>query len=513
MSEGLYQRLLGLPPEMPAPDYYQLLGLQRGWVDPNRIIDTLRKRLESLAAADPSERDLVEFLRRELQRARATLDDPGRRAEYDEQLKRRRLEDLRAYFERMVANGSLGAAAEKAMLHRMSELGIEEAEARAVVDEELEKRQMARGRGEADEQALREAQARLEAIVTEIADQQLISGAHATAPAKRETKTVARAALPEPAPVRKEGTRRVAASPPPEPPAPRKVTTRRLRPEPSAPVPVAGNEGEHKTQIAQLKGQVAVLERTKALLNQQLGRTEPAQRGARRRRRSLLAMLAVILGFAAGDLVAAYLPAVVIGVDGATAGLRGRLAEWESRHWLLWIGVGGALLAAGAVVWLAGRPGKRAFLVPTGLLCLGAFCAGLIPMGEERALEERRATVEESERNFAANQTDWQRKLDEAEERARRHAEKIAEVERQIEELKQGIATREAEVARQSAAKDQEIAKLKGEYEQIYRMVEEQTGLKRQIAQLKDERAKQEEVIQSLRKEMDDLRKKAGEKK
>ena len=71
MFQGCYQRVLGLPDGILAPDYYQLLGVVRSAIDPQRIASVMEKRIASLDSAKSDDTELADYFRRELHRARA----------------------------------------------------------------------------------------------------------------------------------------------------------------------------------------------------------------------------------------------------------------------------------------------------------------------------------------------------------------------------------------------------------------------------------------------------------
>src|SRR5262245_39148399 len=107
MLEGCYQRLLGLGDGVIAPDYYQLLGMDRNWIDAARMAAVLERRQKLLDAAAPEDREVADFLRLQLQHARATLSSEPARQQYGKELRQRRLADVRRYAELMLVNDTL----------------------------------------------------------------------------------------------------------------------------------------------------------------------------------------------------------------------------------------------------------------------------------------------------------------------------------------------------------------------------------------------------------------------
>jgi len=241
MAEGYYPRLLGLSPDVPAPDYFQMMECDAGTADVNAFGQAMGRRLDALKNASANEKDLADYLTRELQRARATLMEPLRRAEYEEQNRQRRILDLRRYVERMMINKTLSAAAERALIARMGAFGIDEAEVKATIEDELQQLDGARGQGaNLDNAAVSRADERLLEVMAEIADQQLVlqargkdkdslaaaaaavTAAHSekggTARRTRPTGVVATASPATPARGTARRTIPAAAAPPPAPP-------------------------------------------------------------------------------------------------------------------------------------------------------------------------------------------------------------------------------------------------------------------------------------------------------
>lgn len=120
------------------------------------------------------------------------------------------------------------------------------------------------------------------------------------------------------------------------------------------------------------------------------------ERAARRWQRTWLALALVAGAFVVGDLVGSFAPAPATWIDARTASARARL--WASPD-LPRYAAGAALAGAallGAAVWLAGRDGQRAFGAVVAALALPAAYAGVLPLGQERALlDERQALVVE----------------------------------------------------------------------------------------------------------------------
>lgn len=147
MSARYYQTLLGVPAEIPAPDYFQLLGISADAFDEEALRQVLRDRLDRLDAAPEALRPMAQHLKRELQRARSTLMDPKRRAEYVAQLGEQRRRSIPAFVEALVIDGVLWDETERALLRRFAVLGLTAEDASGAVDGALESLGAQRGEG------------------------------------------------------------------------------------------------------------------------------------------------------------------------------------------------------------------------------------------------------------------------------------------------------------------------------------------------------------------------------
>ncbi|MEZ0231015.1 MAG: hypothetical protein ACAI25_20535, partial [Planctomycetota bacterium] len=95
-----YHELLGV--DVPAPDYYHLLGVAPDAIDEETVKAALLARLDRLDRSPGAASTLAQHLRRELQRARMTLLDARRREEYGEAVREQRRGDVKVYVERLV---------------------------------------------------------------------------------------------------------------------------------------------------------------------------------------------------------------------------------------------------------------------------------------------------------------------------------------------------------------------------------------------------------------------------
>ncbi len=552
MAEGRYQKFLGVSSDVPAPDYYQLLGLERGWIDPGKISTTMAQRLDFLqSASGPGDRELVEYFRRELQRARAMLMDPSRRSEYDEQQRVKRLAELRLYVARLLENNTLSAAAEQATLGRMVQLGVEETDARIAITDEIENLGASRGDGDVDEGALAAADARVLDAMAAIADElidkamkgpMVSSGAigrgapvtaAAAAPAKRET-SMRRAPAPVPVPASEpapEPEAPVAEAEPAPPPKKRETAVRKPTSEfvratpvraatpapPKRPTQVAkpptaqmpSDEAKWAVQVTELNEKLAVLERTKAILTQEVGRTEPARRKSRRIIRFLVTLLGVALAFIVGDVIACVQPGLASTLDQQTMELQRQIDEQQPSV-VVGSVIGGFLLLFGLVWWLAGGQGRMGYLIPGSVLAVVGFTLGLLPVGHEDRVEKEKASLLEK-----VGQLPGER--DEARKRADTLQEKLTTLEaadkKLIAEQKADFEKRVEDLGKQIVTKDEELKKAVGERDELRGMIVTQADLKKQITDRDKQIGELTEMIKGLQTEVADLKKKLSEKK
>jgi hypothetical protein len=138
MAARYYQTLLGVPGEIPDPDYFQLLGIAADPFDEEALRQGLRDRLDRLDAAPEALKPVAGLLKRELQRARAMLMDPKRRAEYQGELREQRVRSVAGYVGALVVDGVLGDATERALLARLARLGLPSEHARPAIDAALD---------------------------------------------------------------------------------------------------------------------------------------------------------------------------------------------------------------------------------------------------------------------------------------------------------------------------------------------------------------------------------------
>ena len=376
MRASRYQHYLGLSAEIVSPDYYQLLGIQRGFIDPTTMDTTIHERMQQLEKADDP--GVAAFLRSELEDAKATLMDPLRREAYDELLERQRLLELKRVVPAMVESGILTAAAEKAIREHVAATGVDEHKIASVIADRLRECGAARGsRDDPSAEAMRNVVAQLRVVLRQLADHQLETAmrkagitaptAHAEAPAPEpepppRPKTAAQPAIKKETVAKKETAKRPAPAPDPEPP------------------PVAESpEARTALQMTELNERIVELERTKARQAQTILNMDPEmERMARKLRRfvrSLGSALTMSLAFIAGHL-ARIIPGVGAKIDSATAATRESMIEAQSSMTVGLTAGGVALALYGFIVLASGFKGKAWFLVPAIILSVAAAAAG-----------------------------------------------------------------------------------------------------------------------------------------
>jgi hypothetical protein len=521
----------------------------------------MAERLDALQASGGDDREMIEYFRRELQRARAMLMDPSRRSEYDEQQRQRRLAELRLYVARTLDDKALAPAVEHVLTARVTAYGLDETDVKNTISDELENLDAARGTGEADEAAVAAADARVLDVMAQVADEQILqairgpAGVSAAAPgpaavavaapaAKRETRVV-RAPAPEPAAApAPEPVVEAPAAPPPEaprkretavrkpvafvkaeapaeaappaaspPPVPKKASTVMRKPVPPPPpkppsATLPPDEAKWAVQVTELNEKVATLERAKAILTQEVGRTEPARRSARRLLRFVVTILAVALAFVAADLLACFVPGAPLQFHEKTADLRAKLDEQQPSV-VIGIAIGSLVVLLGLVWWLAGRQSRVGYMIPCAVLALAGFGAGLFPLGHEEAVERERNDLQARVGDLPAERDrerkradDLQRKLTDLQAADQKLlAEQKAEFEKKIEDL-----------GRQITAKNEEIRTLTGERDLMKSQIETQAALKQQIAERDRKIGELTDQVKALQTEVADLKKKLERK-
>lgn len=248
--------------------------------------------------------------------------------------------------------------------------------------------------------------------------------------------------------------------------------------------------------------------------------------------RSLSSALAVALAFVVGDLVAAFVPGAAFGFDSATAGARAGMARLLSPAALAGIGVGLVIVLGLLLVWLAGKPLSRGYLIPASALCLGAVVAGLQPVGREIQLERGQLAHEKEVSSLRGELGETKSKLRTAEADAAR----VGGLEKQLEAQEKSaqdaaeaaskqLAAKDEALARQLAAKDDGMRKAVSALEeklqeQTKRAQEAQAERDKAIAaadrirkDAETERKAWEDTVGALRKEVEVLKKKLAEKK
>lgn len=397
MATSTYDRLLGLPGDVVTPDYVQLLGLppDDDWSEAE-VTAALADRLDRLSRAPDGDRAVVEHLRRELQRARATLLDPGALERHRAEVEQRRLKDLSLLAARQLgAARSLPLAVEQALLEAARTWGLSADAARATLEGVLTKRGAAKGSGPAPSlPALHAARERLRRAMVELVDERLReqAGVRSTEPAGtarlRSTPSRPPAALSATAasrPVGRQGDDDEDEHDASEvhhwsPRAAAPAATRDAASEPAEAKASAARAGATTTSATSA---------TSATPWPTIVRGEERaalERRARRWRRAWMALAAIAGAFVLGDVAAAFAPAEAAWLDARTAAAREAFVTSPRRTELVMASLGAAAALLGLLVWLAGREARRPFLAPLGLLALPACLAGLLPIGHERDL-------------------------------------------------------------------------------------------------------------------------------
>lgn len=141
MPETRYNELLGTPAEIGDPDYYQLLELERGWIDVAEVEEKFKQQMSKLQNIhSPKHKEFIEFLKGELKKSRAILTDVSRRRQYDAELKHERVGELRKLAVHMLVDGTLSQQGEISLVEEGKHLGLEVPDIRRVIEDEIKKR-------------------------------------------------------------------------------------------------------------------------------------------------------------------------------------------------------------------------------------------------------------------------------------------------------------------------------------------------------------------------------------
>jgi hypothetical protein len=467
-----YSGLLGIPPEVPAPDYYQLLGVEPDAVDEETVKTGLGRRLERLEGSPGKGSSLAQHLRRELNRARATLLDAKSREEYDEWVRQQRWLDVKRYVGELVEEGALGSTRERALLDRMESLRVPADLVQSAVDDAVGELQATRRPEPRDERLKRAAEERVLEVMHGVTDAQLIEA------------------------VGVPGTLADGEDVPAETP-PEDVPVETPRSEASIWADSSQIGGRNKSAAERERDQEEVM------------RDERERRAARRASRSWSSLFVVAATFVGANALAILVPDLAARVEAATAGARGELVRSShALHYALGaLGTSGLLV--GLLVFLAGRPGRRAFLVPTFLLALPAVYLGLVPGGQKRLLLRDRMALEARAQEAAAERDSAIGEVDSARSVADERSREMTELARRHEDESKALTQK-----LESAASAQEaLGKKLEEQSRLAQKAAEQEPLLAErtakIAELQKYLKTQESTILKLRAENDELKKKA----
>jgi len=372
MPETRYNELLGLSPEVGDPDYYQLLELERGWVDTAEVEERFKQQMVKLQNIhSPKHKEFIEFLKGELKKARGILTDPVRRRQYDAEVKQERTAELRKLAQHMLVDGTLSQQGEISLVEEGKRIGLEVPDIKRVIEQELKTLGAARVTAKRTDVGT---QAAANTIVRDAAHQleeARIAARFAEAKAKHAEQARERAEEQALMAMKREKEARVLV---------RQTVTRE-----SLTAAVDEQEREHlETQIAQSQQQLEEKERELETLRQQLKALQHnlenaegalstvAARGSRMDR--MLTAISVATAFVmGGQAVRVWLPTLTPKLDA--------IAIWSVQR-----GVGvaaGALGAVGLVLlvvigWLAGRTSRLPYLAGTIVLAVVAGAAGAV---------------------------------------------------------------------------------------------------------------------------------------
>lgn len=138
MPETRYNELLGLPIEVGDPDYYQLMELERGWIDGAEVEERFKLQMSKLQSIhSPKHKEFIEFLKGELKKARAILTDGPRRRQYDADVRNERTIELRKLIAHMLVDGTLSQQGEVSLIEEGKRIGLDIGDVKRVIEEEI----------------------------------------------------------------------------------------------------------------------------------------------------------------------------------------------------------------------------------------------------------------------------------------------------------------------------------------------------------------------------------------
>ena len=477
---------------MVAPDYYQLMGAEPGWINPTEIDEVISKRRSCLSKAPPPDRAIAQKLAVLLTRAKSVLTDSNSRQEYDSKLKETRLADARHYVDKMIVGGKLPTAATKAIINLMEEFGIAETEIQSEIEKHLKKRDIVAGDAEESPEATEKALEQLRSIAATRAQLRMLGGpppVESAAPAPEpavadasgeeehfdigseapvELKDVAGAGSPkvdEPVDIGKIEDSPVSeadqelddidkladdlASEPEE--AGVDINVVQLD---SEPVDVGTLESIPETPDDENIGQGPVKRRSGMETSKRTkARPRPGAAGlvgdvvqgktARRWTRAFAAAFFIAAAFVAGDLVDAFVPNHGTEVEEQTASLRSQLTSRMGVTGAVGVGIGIGLVIYLLVVWFGRFKPKFLVVLPTLVLMAAAYGAGAVPVGEERPGEDQTEVIKDLEKKIKKTE----KSLVKAVEDAKPAQEEIVGLNEKIVKLEEQAVTSEKEVA------------------------------------------------------------------
>ncbi len=372
MGETRYNELLGLSPEIADPDYYQLLEIERGWVDAAQVEERFKQQMSKLQQIhSPKHKEFIEFLKGELKKARAILTDPMRRDRYDGEVKAERVAELRRLAAHMLIDRTLSQQGEISLVEEGKRIGLEIPDVKRVIEEEVKrlgatrvtsKRTDARTQAAAIEQMRSVARQAEDARITaRFAEAKAKHAEHARERAEEQALLALKKAKEAQAMARQTVVRGSLAA----------AVDEQER---------EALEGEIKQLRTELEERLKELDALRTQLEAERSELEQArlalERSAARSQRMERMVLAISLTIGAALLG----HALRIFVPGAPAWLE------EAGIWSVRAGAGAAAGVVGGLglalmaisAWLAGRPARGPFIAAVAPLVLLALAAGAV---------------------------------------------------------------------------------------------------------------------------------------
>lgn len=141
-NENLYHKLLGLPEELDAPNYFQLLELNEGDASGPQVEEGYKKQIQKVQryTNNPKYKEGALFLKGELRKARTALVDESRRSVYMRELMQSRTGEIREVIKPLLIKGYVVTEEYAYLAEVAKKTRVPESVVQQVIKQELEKK-------------------------------------------------------------------------------------------------------------------------------------------------------------------------------------------------------------------------------------------------------------------------------------------------------------------------------------------------------------------------------------